>query len=162
MKKIHKQKLERLATAEISMLADNLFLQDGNEYILFGKYLVIKEDAGVKVTYNNDYVGVFTGTSTAASWCVADKYKQYRLADRILQLDADLFRQKNNMQARRIMAKQSNNFEFWNMIQIKLDRRVEQIKSIETELTKCVKLAKYWQYRGFNNEAERTGRNPTI
>lgn len=162
MKKIHRQKLEHLAATQIPVLADNLFLQDGNEYILFGKYIVNREPGGVSVMVNHNHVGTFTSTKTAASWCVADKCKQQVLADRILQLDADLFRQKNDIQVRRTLAKQSKDFEYWNMVQVKIDRRVEQIKSIETELTKCVKLAKYWQYRGFHNETERTGRNTTI
>lgn len=162
MKKVHKQKLEKLAIAELTALTDNLFLQDGNEYILFGRYLVTRQTGGVTVVVNNNQVGIFTSTKTAASWCVANKCKQQNLADRILQLDTALLRQKSDIQMRRALAKQSNDFDFWNTVQVKIDRRVEQVKSIEAELTKCVKLAKYWQYRGFHNETERTGRNPSI
>jgi len=152
----HSRKLEAFAERELNNLADNLVLRDGNNYFLFGRYDLAKSDYGVEVVDRNMPVGVFGSTKTAVAWCVADKFNQLSVARRIQQLDQERTRYINDITTKRLLMSQSKNYDFKDTVFVKILHQQRQCQTIETELTKYVNLAKYWQYRGFNNETQRT------
>jgi hypothetical protein len=152
----HSRKLEVFAERELNNLADNLVLRDGNNYFLFGRYDLAKSDCGVKVADRNMPIGVFGSTKTAVAWCVADKFNQLSVARRIQQLDQERTRYINDITTKRLLMSQSNDYDFKDTVFVKILHQQRQYQAIETELTKYVNLAKYWQYRGFNNETQRT------
>jgi hypothetical protein len=152
----HSQKLEAFAEREIVALADNLVLADGDQYFLFGRYDLTKLDHGVRVAARNNPIGIFGSTKTAVAWCIADKFNQLNVARQIQQLDQERTRYINDITAKRLMMSQSKNYDFKDIVSVKILHQQRQYQSIETELLKYISLAKYWQYRGFNNETQRT------
>lgn len=157
----HSRKLEAFAERELINLADNLVLEDGDRYFLFGRYDLEKTDHAVFVVDRNTPVGVFGSTRTAVAWCIADKFNQINTARRIQQLDQERTRYINDINIKRLMMSRSTNYEFTDTVSVKIAHQQRQHRAIETELSKYVNLAKYWQYRGFNNETQRTSSTQT-
>ena len=150
------RKLEAFAEREINNLADNLVLQDGDCYFLFGRYDLTRSDHSVQVQDRNTPVGTFSSTKTAVAWCIADKYNQLNVSRLIQQLDQERTRYINDIDTKRQLMAKSQDAEFRDTVFIKITNQQRQRQAIETELNKYVNLAKYWQYRGFNNETQRT------
>jgi hypothetical protein len=92
------------------------------------------------------------------AWCIADKNRQYNLANEIQHLDFTLLRLRNDIETRSSQARKSYG-TFWETVSAKAEHKRLQSQQIENELTKCINSAKYWQLRGSNNETARTGRN---
>jgi hypothetical protein len=157
----HHRKLEVFAERELNNLADNLVLRDGDCYFLFGRYDLIKTDHGVQVQDRNTLVGTFSSTKTAVAWCIADKYNQLNVSRLIQHLDRERVRYINDIEVKRQLLAKSADPEFRDTVYIKITHQQRQRQGIETELTKYVNLAKYWQYRGFNNETQRTSSTQT-
>lgn len=151
----YRKKLEAFAEREIVALADNLILADGNQYFLFGRYELEKLDYGVSVTYQDKLIAVFGNAKIAVAWCIADKFKQLNIARQIQQLDQERTRYIDDITVKRMLMSRSKNYDFKDMVSVKILHQQRQYLAIDTELSKCVNLAKYWQYRGFNNETQR-------
>jgi len=152
------QKLAALAEQELPKLLDSVIVADGEKYRVFGSYVLRPTAQGYAVAYKDDPVGTFTSTRSAVAWCIADKNRQYNLANEIQHLDFTLLRLRNDIEVRGGQARKSYG-TFWETVSAKAAHRREQSQQIENELTKCINSAKYWQLRGSNNETARTGRN---
>jgi hypothetical protein len=152
------QKLAALAEQELPKLLDHVIIADGEKYRVFGSYVLRQTSQGYAVAYKDDPVGTFTSTRSAVAWCIADKNRQYNLANEIQHLDFTLLRLRNDIEVRGGQARKSYG-TFWETVSAKAAHRKEQSQQIENELTKCINSAKYWQLRGSNNETARTGRN---
>jgi len=152
------QKLAALAEKELPKLLDQVIVADGEKYRVFGSYVMRQTAQGYAVAYKDDPVGTFTSTRSAVAWCIADKNRQYNLANEIQHLDFTLLRLRNDIEVRGGQAQKSYG-NFWETVSAKAAHRKEQSQQIENELTKCINSAKYWQLRGSNNETARTGRN---
>jgi len=152
------QKLAALAEQELPRLLDQVIIEDGEKYRVFGTYVLRQTAQGYRLTQHDDPVGTFSSTRSAVAWCIADKKRQYRLANEIQHLDSTLLRLQNDIQVRAAVAKHSHGC-FWETVTVKTAQKQAQRQQIENELTKCINLAKYWQLQGSNNETARTGRN---
>jgi hypothetical protein len=153
---------ERMLVAEFKNLESNLVWQnEQGDYELFGKYKIIPLKPGYQVYHSNQEVGVFSSTRTALSWCIADKYSNYTLAQELLTIDRKLELLKNDIFVRSAVADRSKRAQFREDISTKLETKIIYKKVLEIELTKCVNWAKYRQQRGFINETARTGRATT-
>ena len=152
------QKLAALAEQELPKLLDRVIVADGDKYRVFGSYVLRQTTQGYALTYQDTPVGTFTSTRSAVAWCIADKKRQYRLANEIKHLDSTLLRLRNDIEVRGSVAHNSRG-NFWETVTIKTAHKRAQSQQIENELTKCINSAKYWQLRGSNNETARTGRN---
>ena len=152
------QKLAALAEQELPKLLNHVIIADGEKYRVFGSYVLRQTAQGYAVAYKDDPVGTFTSTRSAVAWCIADKNRQYNLANEIQHLDFTLLRLRNDIEVRGGQARKSYG-NFWETVSAKAAHRKEQSQQIENELTKCINSAKYWQLRGSNNETARTGRN---
>lgn len=153
---------ERMLVAEFKNLESNLVWQNEHgDYELFGKYKIIPLKPGYQVCYCDQEVEVFSSTRTALSWCIADKYSNYTLAQKLLTIDRKLELLKNDIFVRSAVADRSKQAQFREDISTKLETKIIYKKVLEIELTKCVNWAKYRQQRGFINETARTGRATT-
>jgi hypothetical protein len=152
------QKLAALAEQELPRLLDHVIIADGEKYRVFGTYVLHQTTQGYRLTQHDDPVGIFSSTRSAVAWCIADKKRQYRLANEIQHLDSILLRLQNDIRVRAGVAEHSRG-SFWETVTIKTAQKQAQSQQIENELTKCINLAKYWQLQGSNNETARTGRN---
>ena len=153
------QQLEAWVRAELKTVLPNMIWRnESGEYELFGRYRISKEPLGYRVFCSATDVGLFSGTKSAVSWCIADKYCDYNLARHILHTDIRLEAVNNDIYARVGAANRSKKFEFKENIYIKLEPKIIRKKELEKQLTKYINLAKYLQQRGFDNEIARSGR----
>ena len=152
------QKLAALAEQELPKLLNHVIIADGQNYRVFGSYVLRPTTQGYRLTQHDDTVGIFSSTRSAIAWCIADKKRQYRLANEIKHLDSALLRLQNDIRVRAGMAEHSRG-TFWETVTVKTAQKRAQSQQIENELTKCINSAKYWQLQGSNNETARTGRN---
>ena len=152
------QKLAALAERELPKLLDRVIVADGEKYRVFGSYVLRQTARGYSLTCQDSPVGTFTSTRSAVAWCIADKNRQYRLANEIQHLDFTLLRLRNDIEVRGGQAQKSYG-TFWETVSTKAAHRREQSQHIQNELTKCINSTKYQELRGRINETARTGRN---
>jgi len=152
------QKLAALAEQELPKLLNHVIVADGDKYRVFGSYVLRQTPRGYTVTYQDQPVGTFTSTRSAMAWCVADRNRQYNLAQEIQHLDFALLRLRNDIEIRGQQAQKASG-TFWETVTAKTQHKQAHSQHLQNELTKCVNRAKYLQLRGSNNETARTGRN---
>lgn len=155
------QDFERIFRHEFRGLADKtIFQNEHGEYEVFGRYLIRSEPGGYRVFCSATDVGLFTGTRTALSWCIADKHRSYALAHNLHMLDQKLGHITNDIAVRAAVGDRSTRPQFREDIEIKLEGKIILKKQLELQLSKCIDQAKYYQQRGLDNETARTGRKP--
>ena len=153
------QEFDRLFKQEFRDLIPNtIFEIDTGIYQVFGKYQIIAQKNECQVYCHATDVGVFSNKRSALSWCIADKYKDYTLARKLLEIDQKLRYLNNDIGMRAALADRSKNSAFREEVGTKLETKIIHKKQLEIQLAKCVNWAKYYQQRGFNNEIARTGR----
>jgi len=151
------QKLEKWAEKEIKRNLDHMIVNDDNGgYVAFGKYHLEPQTHGVQVSTWDRTIHVFANKRTALSWCVADKYNQFSVANNILVLDRKKQLLAADIHCRRGMAERGRTSLFYETVNTKIEPKVAQYNSVNAELEKCINSAKYMQIRGFNNETART------
>jgi hypothetical protein len=154
------KKLQDIVSADLPELERNSIIRDGKDTLVFGRYRIIPQNGMFQVLRRSDAIGEFSSTRLALSWCIADKYQKFSLANDIIRFS----RQQNfltaDLRVRSTLSKNIRHPQWRENVEIKLQNKKYQLQHIEFQLDKCVSLAKYWQLRGFNNETARTGRTP--
>jgi hypothetical protein len=154
---IREQKIQHWAERELYRNIDNIIVNDNcNGFIAFGRYHLQPDETGCWVYLETSTAGHFSSKKTAISWCVADKYHQYKLANQILLLDQKKQLLAADVDCRRRQITHSKDAEFTETVTAKMTPKLSQLTSINAELDKCLKTAKYFQIRGFSNETART------
>ena len=156
-KELSKELLKEFPTLEHNSIWKN---SDGN-YTVFGRYSIVKENAGYRVHCALSDVGVFHSSKSALSWCIADKFKQYNIARDLIQLDNNLYHLTADINARAAIGDRTKDADQREIILNKLETKILKKKEIENRLANCVNRAKYYQQRGFDNEIARIGRTAT-
>jgi hypothetical protein len=141
-------KLTKLAERELPLLIENVIIDEGNQYRVFGKYTIQQVSHGYKVNVTTGWSGQFGTAKSALAWCIADKNNQLNLAKEIYQLDQNATRLRNDIQGRLQIAHKHGG-SFLETVETKVSKRQEQSQAVENELSKCINSAKYWQLRGF-------------
>ncbi len=153
----HEQKLEQWAEREFRRHVNNIIVDDPDHgLIAFGRYHLQPEQTHCTVCTSDDSKLRFSNKRTALSWCVADKYRQYALANNILILDQKRQILSADVDCRQRQVYHTKNFMFAETVTAKLGIKTAKLQAINTELEKCIKTAKYFQIRGFSNETART------
>lgn len=153
------ERFESFLEREFKEVENLLIYQEGNDYVVFSKYVLRPNRHSVIVERYGNEIAKFSSNRTALSWCIADKYNQIRLADDILRLDQQKSMLVDDLYTRSSIGQKSKDPGLREIIRIKTETRNRKLASINYHLDKCVNLAKYWQIRGFNNETARTGRS---
>ena len=90
------------------------------------------------------------------SWCTADKYNYFNLSNMILVLDRKKQTLAADIYCRKTLGDRGKTESFYEIINMKIQPKIDLYSSVIAELEKCVNQAKYIQIRGFNNETART------
>ena len=148
------QKLERWAEREVRRNIHTMIVNDeSGGYVAFGRYHLRPADQLFEVyTPGDNLIGTFSNKRTAISWCVADKYHQYNLANNIQMLDHKRQQLAADIYCRRSQAQQGRTEDFYETVNTKIQPKQELLDSVTAELEKCINSAKYLQLRGFSNE----------
>jgi hypothetical protein len=134
------------------ILTNLIFPNEDGSFEIFGRYVIKKEKAVYHVYCSGTDMGMFSGTKTALSWCIASKFANYNLARDILILDNKLRSLSNDITTRVSVAERSKNSLFRETVETKLETKIIHKKQVEQQLNKCVNYAKRSQTLGFNTE----------
>lgn len=162
MKEVEQSTLDRLQqilSADFDSAKHNVIFPTDQGYDLFGSYVMVKHTDSVEVTKHNNDARHFSSTRSAVSWCVADKFNRFNLAEEIISLDEKRKRLIDDVKFSRQLVKTIRDPLQHETVILKLEFKKEVLKQVEHGLDKCASSAKYWQLRGFNNEIERTRRS---
>jgi outer membrane murein-binding lipoprotein Lpp len=153
MKPLQDQKLQRWAEREFVRNIRHTIIDDqSGAYVAFGRYYLAPTAHGCSVSTWNQLIHTFSNKRTAISWCVADKYHQYNLANNLQTLDSKKQQLSSDIHCRRAQAQHGRTEDFYETVNTKIQPKQELLDSVTAELEKCINLAKYLQLRGFNNE----------
>ena len=150
----NEQKVERWAEKEIRRNLDHLIIDEGQQLIAFGLYHLESVNQGWLVSDHDRAIHQFHNKKTAISWCVADKYKKFQLANNILNLDRKKQTLAADIHCRRALGERSSNESFYETVNVKIQPKIMQYNGVTNELEKCINQTKYLQIRGFSNETE--------
>lgn len=140
-------------------VSNTIWQTDSGDYEVFDKYLIKRKRHEYHVVCHSTEVGAFSTSRAALSWCIADKFHNFKLAQSLLNLDRALANVSRDISTRAQIADRSKNPEFRENVAIKLETKLIHKKILENDLANCINSAKYLQQRGFDNETARTGRS---
>jgi hypothetical protein len=152
------KKMHDVLITDYESAKSNIIFPTDQGYEVFDIYKINLDNNKVLVYKFKNYIGQFTSTRTALSWCIADKYNHIRLADEIQKLDESLHRLRNDVITSQIIVKKMKNPNNREIAHLKLQKKLNLVKEYEFSMDKCVTSAKYWQTRGFHDEIERARR----
>jgi hypothetical protein len=158
----NKKEIQRILQEELNNTLPNAIWKNENGvYEVFGKYKIVPENDGFIVISSGNEIGTFSSTQTALSWCIAHKYFHYELAKELKYIDIELTNLNNDISVRMSLAKSSDDIDYRRLVSIKLEPKIQRKVTLQNRLTRCINSAKYWQQRGFINEAARPCRSAT-
>lgn len=150
------QKLERWANREVPRHVDHMILEQDDQILAFGVYLLEMGKDGCAVYIDQKLAYNFSNRRTAISWCTAHKLRQHQLQQEIIDLDTTKQQLTWAIAQTQTHIQRSQRTDFKDMVSIKLQPKQLRLRTVTSELEKCIKLAKYLQLKGFNNETLRT------
>jgi len=152
------RRLEALLEKEFKKNSANTIVSDetGTNFLVFGKYEITQTPEGFVVSDWHSAIHCFSTKRIALSWCIADKYQRYNLSNNIVILDRRQQVLKTDIYCSRKTAEVSGHESFYEIVNTKMQPKIDMLESVTTELEKCVNSAKYLQIRGFHNETART------
>lgn len=153
----HDQKLERFAERELRKNIDKLIIEDEHGgLIAFGKYYIESTKTAHVVRTWDRVIHNFSSRRAALAWCSADKFNQYTLASMILICDRKKQSLAADIYTRKSLGERGKHEMFYEIVNTKVQTKIDRYNSVSAELENCVNRAKYIQIRGFNNETART------
>jgi hypothetical protein len=152
------QRLQDMLEPDLAELISNAILPDDDGYMAFGIYYFRRDRDHWDVYKRQDLQAQFSNIKIAVSWAIADKYQQYGLGRDLVNLDIHRRSLSADIEVRAGLSKKITDSNRKESVDLKIYMRKQRLKDVETRLTKCVNVAKYWQIRGFNNETARLGR----
>lgn len=151
------QKFTRWAERELLHNIDHLILdQDDGNILAFGTYEIRPSNPGAEVWHGNEKIGAFSNRNVALSWCVAHHKKMHEFVLEIGMLDQHLVHLLADISNSRQQQRRIKDFTSWEILTCKIQNKESYVKMLESQLTKCLRRAKYLQLRGFKNETARS------
>lgn len=146
---------------DLTQLSGNLIVKNKNgQYWVFGKYLITQKNKKSPVTVSKKNTAVehtFLQMKTAISWCVADKFGNYRMSRQLRYLDQQKQMISDNLSVETEMLKTLQDADRREILSNKVIEKRNALCYVENQLTNCVNWAKYWQIKGFiQNETARS------
>ena len=151
------QKLDAWAERELKRNIDSIIIDNGTGgIVVFGKYCIEANDTRFCVSTWDREIHSFSSKKSAMSWCTADHQQQYNLSNSILVLDRKKQALAADIYCRKTVGERGRHENFYEIINMKIQPKIDLYNSVDAELENCVNRAKYLQIRGFNNETART------
>lgn len=149
--KIATKKLDHFLDANKKAVVEQLIIQQDDSYFLFGKYIITKDKKTKQyvVTKHSGITKSFYMLKSATSWCVADNNSKYQLSRSIENLDRQQRILSGDLEVEKAMLYRVQDPLKAEIISAKVTEKSASLSRVEFQLTKCTKLAKYWQTKGF-------------
>lgn len=150
------QKFECWAEQELQRNLNQLIIEDDRGgYVVFGRYRIYPENTRFAVETTTALIHKFASKKAAMSYCTADVRGNYNLASQILNLDRKKQQLSADIHSRQTLGARSQNADFAEIVNTKIEPKMQMLKNVSAELEKCIGSAKYIQIRGFTNETAR-------
>jgi len=130
-------------------------LKEDNVYYVFDKYKIVKEQGRFALYRSETFVNYVNKSSTAMSWCLANKSQNWQLAHDLIYYDNQIESKKFDMDIHKQMAKKVDNDDDRNLHYDLYVESLNRLKQFERNLQKSVNLAKYNKIKDFQNESNR-------
>lgn len=140
-----KRKIKKLYEKE----RENIIIKQGNSYILYNSYKITNIDNLWEVIYNHECIHKFAMSSSALSWCLADREKQYMLADNLINSDQKLQNKRIDIIRRRRYLKNVTDPDRKAIALTRISNDVYKCKAIKIEIGLYVQMTKYIEIKGF-------------
>jgi len=140
-----KRKLKKLYENEIN----NIIYKRKGSYILYNIYQVTNLNGLWEVRYYGQYINMFANSSTAISWCLADKTGQIMLAHNLILQDRRLQTKKNDVIIRREYLKNEIDPNRKEIAVTRITNDLYTCKSIKLEIEFDCSSTKYIQIKGY-------------
>lgn len=150
------KKLAQFTEQQIRKHAQRMLVpQPDGSLVAFGKYLIKQQQHQFAVYTWDRKQGDFSSQRSALGWCSAERHRQYNLSNEIRQLDHAVDHLTADIQHTSTTLKRSQNFDFCDILQVKLDHKRQRLTYVKNELEKCLSRAKYIELKDFQNETAR-------
>lgn len=154
------ERLYDIIKYDAPIIEHNIIMQHDGVYYLFGQFEIRNVDQLYRVIKHHDVQGDFYNLSSAVSWCIAEKLRNYRLSRDIEHLDQVQGRLRTDLEVSERLLEKSRDADYREVVKLKITAKKQVLKDTQSRLSKCVTIAKYFQTKGFNDEIART-RRPT-
>ena len=149
------QQLERLCQEELPKLADVMYVPHEKGYLIFEKYFLYSSKGEWVVAVNNT-TKTFFSSAVAIAWIISYNKSNIDMS-RNIEIQAKRYSHYSAETAylTSILNNVKNDPDAKDILRAKLSHTQFQVTQAQFELSKCLKIAKYWQTIGFNNETTR-------
>jgi hypothetical protein len=152
-------KLDVMLGADLVLAQRNMIQNLGNGvYEVFGRWQLQPGAGRIEVWVRGNRLCSFADLRTAVGWCTAEKYHQRELGAEICRLDQDLTRLRDQDQVRKATALKLRDPDRRAVALIKSAEVHRRHRITNERLRECIRQAKYFQIKGFNDEIARTRR----
>ena len=152
------KRLYEIVKHDTALIEQNFIMVENGVYHVFGQWEIHSLNQEYRVIKYNDVQEDFFSLSSALSWCIAEKMQNYNLSRNIHQLDQEHGRLLIDLDMSEKLLAKSHNVDFKEVVRLKTIVKKDALKEAQTRLSKCVRIAKYFQTKGFNDEIARTRR----
>lgn len=151
-----RQKLAQFTDQQIRKHAERMLVpQPDGSLVAFGKYLIKKQQHNFSVHTWDRKQGDFSSQRSALGWCSAERHRCFNLSREIMRLDQSLNHLSADIQHTTSTIKHSQDFDFCDILEVKLDHKRQRLTYVKNELEKCLNRAKYIELKDFQNETAR-------
>lgn len=151
-----RQKLDQFTDQQIRKHAEHMLVpQPDGSLVAFGKYLIKKQQHNFSVFTWDRKQGDFSSQRSALGWCSAERHSCFNLSREICQLDQSLNHLTADVQQTTNTIKHSQDYNFRDILEVKLDHKRQRLTYVKNELEKCLNRAKYIELKDFQNETAR-------
>ncbi len=150
------KKLEALIAVELPKLANIMYIPHNEGYLLFEQFYLRRNASEWLVDFRHT-TQTFYSAAIAIAWCIA-KNARDETAARLIEKQAALYtRYVSEIQYyKKLISSISDPYsEKVGLFEAKLSNSLYYATRARSELNKCLKIAKYRQTIGFNNEIRR-------
>ena len=152
-------KIDRWAQRELQRNLDKIIVEDAEgKLFAFGRYVIVPDAQGARVTKYGSHVDIFTSRAAAMTWCVADQHHCINLARKVQVLDLTKRMLQQDLDARRSCAERSRSADFRERVLTKISTKQSQLNQVRAQLAELMSQAKYIQLQGSQHETSRTRR----
>lgn len=154
-----KRKIRKFTKAEEQK--DDLVIQKGNTFQVYNEYKIIKEKNKFKIYADEgkQYVSTVYNSSSAISWCNADKANDVMLANNIIDTDRAIEYLANDIARTKILIKlKSTQHTEQSILFARLTEYVNRQMQLKINLHKYIQRSKQIKSKGFSNEFTTTSK----
>lgn len=153
-------RLQRIAEKVLTQgkLGNDIIVQEGNSYLVFGKYKIDQTDEGWRVQTDGLKPRIFHKANVALAWCIYYRTGRYQLADNMHWIDGRIVAKQQDIDALTIILNTVEKLDNRAILLARLTEDINSRQSYKKQLAKCLETAKYIKLKGTYDELNRSNK----